>query len=488
MLNTAEEPAYPPGTVASATGAAGRAPNRLAALRLRFNAQPLHVRFALVGGLVSIFSMALLGSFVSSRIETGVVRNSAISAAVYMESFIAPLSQELSARNELSQNSRERLAAMLENGTVAERILSVKIWKEGGYIAYASDPDLIGKRFEPTGSLIEAWKGHLVADFDELDDAESEAERVSGVPLVEVYNPIHSIETGDIIAVAEFYQNATELEADLKRSRLTGWAVVAGIASLTFLALFGIVRAGSQTIQRQHHELRRRIREITDVSHQNDQLRQRIQGASERAAALNEQMLRRIGAELHDGPAQALALANLRIGSVKGGTDDTEVEEIRVALEAALADIRGLARGLVLPELEGLSVSEVIRRAVDAHASRSQSEVDLQADGRAAGSRRASLPHLICIYRFVQEGLMNAWRHAGGKGQRVTWNMDGDVLEVAVSDDGDGFEPEAASGTGRIGLAGLRERVQSAGGEFCLASRTGKGTRLRMRLRIPGGS
>ena len=60
-----------------------------------FHDLPLHRRFAIVGGIVSLIGMVLIGAFVNSRIETAVVRNSAISAAVYMESLIAPLSQEL---------------------------------------------------------------------------------------------------------------------------------------------------------------------------------------------------------------------------------------------------------------------------------------------------------------------------------------------------------------------------------------------------------
>lgn len=461
-------------------------------LRPRYAALALHIRFAFVGGMVSIVSMAILGAFMSSRIESSVVRNSAISAAIYMESFIAPLSQELVSQDDLSAESRDRLTAMLEQGAVAERILSVKIWKEGGYIAYASDPDLIGQRFEPTASLIEAWSGRLIADFDDLDHAESEGERASGVPLVEVYNPIHSIETGEIIAVAEFYQNAHELQNDLRSSRLSAWAVVAAVASLTFLTLFGIVRAGSQTIQRQHRELRERIDEVTRVSNQNDLLRQRIQGASERAAALNEQLLRRIGAELHDGPAQALALANLRIGSLIGDNPnedvDHEVRAIHNALDAALTDIRGLARGLVLPELEGLSIPQVIHRAADAHAARSQTEVALEGSDEIGLERCISLPHLICIYRFVQEGLNNAWRHAAGNGQTVAWEQEGDDLLVRVCDEGPGFEPDKAIGKGRLGLEGLRERVQSAGGEFLLQSTPGHGTCLTMRLPLPGAT
>lgn len=453
----------------------------LAGLWARFSAWPLHLRFALVGGLVSIIGMMVLGAFVSSRIEAGVVRNSAISTAVYMESFIAPLSQELAAQDELSAESRQRLRTMLSQPGVEDLVLSVKLWKKGGYVAYASDPHLIGQTFTPTEHLRQAWSGDLIASFDELEDAESASERNIGVPLLEVYNPIHSIVTGEIIAVAEFYQNASELQHDLTVSRISAWAMVAKVSAATFLALFGIVLAGSRTIARQHTELRQQIDEITRVSEQNAQLRQKVLTASERAATLNEEVLRRVGVELHDGPAQAVALANLRIGKLSQPGDNGETVIIRDALEQALTDIRGLARGLVLPELEGKSVSSVIRRAADAHAERTGTEVILDSAAQAAECK-APLPLLICVYRFVQEGLMNAWRHADASGQTVSWDIQGHKLTVVVSDTGPGFSPEEATGKGRIGLDGLRERVQSVGGEFQIDSTIGQGTRLVMRL------
>lgn len=137
-------------------------------------------------------------------------------------------------------------------------------------------PFFLGETFEPTAHLKQVWAGELIASFDELEHAESASERSFGVPLLEVYNPIHSIGTGEIIAVAEFYQNASELLRERNMARMSSWAVVAGISGATFLALFGIVRAGSRTISSQHAELRRRNDEITRISNQNASLRQRL--------------------------------------------------------------------------------------------------------------------------------------------------------------------------------------------------------------------
>lgn len=453
-----------------------------------FRERPMDQRFAIVGGTVSLIAMVVIGAFLSGRIEDAVVRNSAISAAVYMESFIAPLSQELSNDEVLSDETSRHLSIILNETPVADRIVSVKIWKRGGLIAYSSTPDLIGKSFPPSEGLIEAWDGHIVADFDDLADVEDAREKATGIPLLEVYNPIHSILTGEVIAVAEFYQDARELKGDLASARESSWAVVATVFSFTFLTLFGIVRAGRQTIDRQHNQLIERINEITRVSRQNEELRSRVQAASQRATAINERFLKRVGAELHDGPAQALALANLRIGTLRSmattPATQNEVRLIHEALEGALTDIRGLSRGLILPELEGLPVSSVIGKAVDAHQARTRSEVQASRSHAEDPAVHLSTAHAICIFRFVQEGLMNAYRHANGIGQAVTWGIADDVLEVSVIDGGPGFDIARLSGSDHIGLRALRDRVESVGGTFTIHSSPGRGTCLVMQLSL----
>ena len=83
-----------------------------------------------------------------------------------------------------------------------------------------------------------------------------------------------------------------------------------------FGLLFGIVARGSRTIEVQRAMQEQRMDELWRLNAQNNALRERVQRASSRAAELNERYLRRIGAELHDGPAQLLALASLRLGAL----------------------------------------------------------------------------------------------------------------------------------------------------------------------------
>jgi signal transduction histidine kinase len=64
----------------------------------------------------------------------------------------------------------------------------------------------------------------------------------------------------------------------------------------------------------------------------------------------------------------------------------------------------------------------------------------------------------VCIYRFVQEGLNNAYRHAAAVGQAVHVVSDGRELTVEVADKGPGCSPSNSFAGGKLGLAGLRAR------------------------------
>ena len=97
----------------------------------------------------------------------------------------------------------------------------------------------------------------------------------------------------------------------------------------------------------------------------------------------------------------------------------------------------------------------------------------------------------ICCFRFVQEGLNNAWRHAEGHGQAVHLRRDDDVLVLSVLDRGPGFArlPELVGDDVGLGLAGLTDRVESLGGHISFGNRVdGRGAELRMELDMRGAA
>lgn len=447
-------------------------------------------RFAIAGSVVMLGGVIAMGSWVSNRIEQGVVDNTAIATALYMETFIAPLSQELQKSDQLSEGARQALTEIFTDTPLGERVISYKIWKEGGLVAFSSNPDLVGQRFEVSDSLRAAWRGEVVASFEDLGHEENAAESALDLPLLEIYSPIRRIWSGEVIAVAEFYENGETLKKDIAAARRTTWLVVAAIMAAMAALLFGIVLGGSRTIIRQQRALETRVGQLYEMAEQNRALRMRVQRASSRAAALNERYLRRIGADLHDGPAQLLALASLRLDRLADGRDEVartkETKAIRASLDEAMSDIRGICRGLTLPEIEEMQLGEVVRRAVEAHEANSGTRVALSVRGEVPENLDHS--EKICAYRFVQEGLSNACRHGGGTGQRVTLAALEDRIDLSVADAGPGFNGArfGRAGSG-LGLPGLQERVESLGGTFAAENMPEGGARIVMTLPRQGG-
>lgn len=286
-------------------------------------------QFALAGGVVMVLATAAVGWFVSGRIEEVVVRNTANATALYMESFVAPLTQELALTENLSDASRARIGALLEETALGRRVVSFKIWREGGLLVDASNIELIGQTFPPTDNLKLAWVGEVRADFEDTGDPEDAGEDAMGMPLLEIYSPIREVQTGRVIAVAEFYEVATQLKSDLARARLASWGTVALVMALIGACLFVIVLRGPRTIDTQ-------LAAMTDLSSRNVALRLRVQGAAARFAAMNDQTLRRIGADLHDGPAQLLGFAALRLDALRdaaGAKAAPAVDEVARAVK-----------------------------------------------------------------------------------------------------------------------------------------------------------
>lgn len=452
-------------------------------LARRWSELSLALQFVLAGGFGLLAVMLVVGAWVTTQIRDGVMRNSAATTALYVDSVIAPLLPDLRKSQELSDSVKQALDETLGQGALGKRLASFKLWRRDGTILYAKESALIGRHFDPSDNLRSAFQGNVVAEFNTFDADENE-ERATGASLLEIYNPVREPWSGEVVAVSEFYEVADDFQATLASALLSSWLIVAGATLAALLLLSGIVLRGSRTIDDQRGALRRQVSELQGLVTQNSALRQRVQRASRRATALNERYLRRIGADLHDGPAQLVALAALRMDSPVFSGDgqwsesrSTEVAMIRKTLEDAMREIRGICNGLVLPQIETAAAADILRLAVDEHERRTGTAVTLTL---AEPLPEPGASEKISIYRFVQEGLNNAYRHGRGKDQAVRAGMKGGRLFVEVSDGGPGFDPARAEG---LGLAGLRERVESIGGQF--ETLTGpQGTRLVIRLSV----
>lgn len=467
-----------PGTFGAGTGF-------LARITRSWRRYSLASQFLFAGGLVALFAMLLVSLLVTSLIERAVTRSAGATTALYVDSVVAPLLPDMQKSVVLDDVVRRALDETLGQGALGSRLVGMRLWARDGRILYAKENSLIGHRFEITPDLARAFAGEMVANYDHYDVLDQN-EKLPAGPLLEIYNPILQPWSGEVVAVLEFYERADDLQAALAGARLKSWLAVAAVTALFFLLLSAIVLRGSRTIDRQAGDLTARVSELTTLLEQNRALHARVRRASQRVTSLNESYLRRLGADLHDGPAQLIALASLRLDSEALLADDTarnvregEVEQIRTSLGEALQEIRTLCHGLVLPHIETSDFPRVVSHAIDAYEQRTGCKVERH---MADADLSMPLSQRICVYRFLQEALNNGYRHCRGANQSVVVDRRGTKLAISVSDDGPGFDPDKVK-TGSIGIAGMRERVESLGGLFDLRTSPG-GTKLTMTLDI----
>jgi signal transduction histidine kinase len=157
-----------------------------------------------------------------------------------------------------------------------------------------------------------------------------------------------------------------------------------------------------------------------------------------------------------------------------------QLPAIQSSLQTAIQEVRGLASGLGLPQLDGLRLEEVLEQVVRSHERRTGSQVKLVT---ADLPDQVELPVKITLYRIVQEALNNAFRHAGGVGQAVSAHCEAGRIQVEVSDQGPGFDVnQSIDWEQHLGLAGMRERVESLGGLFSVESQLNHGSRVTVSL------
>lgn len=454
----------------------------------RWRSLSLARQFLLAGTLVSMAAMLGVGALVADVIERSLIRHAAATTALYVDSVIAPVLPDMRTVHSLDGVVAHALDETLGAGKLGERLVSYRLWRRDGTVLYANRPELIGERFEPGANLLAAFSGEVVAEYDRADDSESGFERSAALPLLEIHSPIRQPWTGEVIAVSEFQEHVPDFAHALQVARLRGWMAVGVVTLGLFLTLAAIVLRGSAMIETQRLVLKQRVEDLSRLARSNELLAMQAQTASARATDFNERFLRQLGADLHDGPAQLVALAALRLGSrvlrdadAPKAARDRELKAIKASLSDAMEEIRAISAGLALPHIETASLAEVLAAAVTAHEQSTKTKVPLSV---TADLQSLDSAVKICAFRFTQEGLANAFRHAGGWGVSVSQAYENGRLSIEVADRGPGFDIDAVPQE-RLGLACLRQRVESLGGTIVIASAS-TGTRLTMCVELPG--
>ncbi|HWV84418.1 MAG TPA: GAF domain-containing sensor histidine kinase [Capillimicrobium sp.] len=223
--------------------------------------------------------------------------------------------------------------------------------------------------------------------------------------------------------------------------------------------------------------------------------------ALRRSLAASERERQRWARELHDETLQQLA--GLKV-LLSGARRRDEVDKLHEVLEVAvdqidesITDLRRLVTDLRPAALDDLglpaALEGLVERVAETAGLKATLRVSLDGAGRrddgdgsedGRGARRLPTAVEDSAYRIVQEALTNVVKHAAASRVDVVIEGDQDRLELRVSDDGKGFDPEASSSG--FGLVGMRERVDLLGGTIEIEPQERRGTTIHVTLPLDG--
>ncbi|CAN7533885.1 response regulator [Pseudoduganella sp. LjRoot289] len=229
-----------------------------------------------------------------------------------------------------------------------------------------------------------------------------------------------------------------------------------------------------------------------------------VQKQAERQLAASHAQLRELGAhqecarederkhiarELHDELGQSLtalrmqtALLRVRFGADVPGLNE-QVRGMTELVDRAIGVVRNVATTL-RPAALDLGIGSALEWLVDEFRKHSGIDCSLTL---ALEDGQLDEKQAITVFRIVQESLTNIARHADASETAVTLRCSGEQCELAVDDDGGGFDP-ARVRPHTFGLLGIRERVLNLGGQVTVSSRPGGSTRISVHLPLPPAS
>ena len=218
--------------------------------------------------------------------------------------------------------------------------------------------------------------------------------------------------------------------------------------------------------------------ELVGTAVGNAESRAELDASRARIVAAADQARRRIERDLHDGIQQRLVSLGLELrlalSVAPAGQPEAEAEIDRVAgeLNAVVADLREIARGIHPAILSDGGLRPALRTLGR------RAAVDIEVRVDVDPIPRLPEPIEVAAYYVVSEALTNATRHAQASVVCVAVRERGDSLHLSIRDDGvGGADPARGSG-----LIGLRDRAEALGGSLEVSSPPGAGTLLDVQL------
>ena len=214
----------------------------------------------------------------------------------------------------------------------------------------------------------------------------------------------------------------------------------------------------------------------------NESLRERetkLQKLWKELISAREKERSRIAKRLHDQLGQTLMGIKMKLDILDKELDDDRLKEVKTLLGEAITESRDLSHLLRPSALDELGLAPALRELVENFDSSTDinfvTHLDLTRE--VSGEEERAI-----LYRAVQELLNNSVKHADPDRISVSLTNEDSLLTLSVEDDGKGFDPARVVKESGLGLKGIRENINLAGGNFEIFSEEGKGTRAVIEL------
>ena len=210
-------------------------------------------------------------------------------------------------------------------------------------------------------------------------------------------------------------------------------------------------------------------------------LQKKLREASHQNLLALENQRKEISHELHDKISQVLIGINVRLAvfTRTAGVDAQAMAPVRELVEQSVRIVHDYARELRPAMLDQLGLIPTLRTYIDEIPKRKGRLIEFNAspDVEALDNDKRTV-----LYRVAQEALINVTKHAQAHHVGVTLRLARGGVCLEITDDGKSFDVDLLSSpqwSRRLGLTGMRERVEMVNGVFSIVSKPGKGTTIR---------
>jgi signal transduction histidine kinase len=245
-----------------------------------------------------------------------------------------------------------------------------------------------------------------------------------------------------------------------------------------------------EIIQRRAVEESLRASELTSsiLLDKSRQMQEELRHLSRQLLSVQEEERRKISRELHDVIAQTLASINVRLASLKAeATISTaqlqkKITSTQRLVEKSVDIVHRFARELRPTLLDDLGLIPALQSFMKSFMEDTGIRVSLKV---FAGIEQFDGTMRTMLYRVAQEALTNVARHANASRAEVSIQRLDDTIRMEISDDGQGFAVDGKSSVDkndRLGLLGMRERVEMIGGTFGVESAPGQPTTVCVQI------